>query len=220
MVFPNGHFERKSKGFAAPCQADQIQYRGQRVRAKKFKNNIECILQCLLIDWLISFDCRLFSETCDMFFVMGTLQLLYGLVLMAVFLFKAEMVIHSYSWNQLEKVIKNWIRFQEVKSFDITLLSPLPSMANCICYVYFYNCFGDETNDSFANISELLYQSDWFRHPQHVQKTLLLMMQNAQQEMFYLIFGGFPLNVDTLGRVSKTSYLFPSSIIMRLSDLN
>lgn len=92
-------------------------------------------------------------------------------------------------------------------------------MANCICYVYFYNYFGDETNDSFENISELLYQSDWFKQPQHVQKTLLLMMQNAQQEMFYTTFGGFPLNVDTLGRVSKTSQLFPP-LIVHLSDLN
>lgn len=51
----------------------------------------------LLILWLIYSNFRLFSKTCDMFFVMGTLQLLYGLVLMAVFLFKAEMVIYLYS---------------------------------------------------------------------------------------------------------------------------
>lgn len=89
----------------------------------------------------------------------------------------------------------------------MTLISPLPSMANCIFYVYFYNYFGDETNDSFESISELLYQSDWYKQAEHVKKTLLLMIQYAQQEMFYTTFGGFPLNVDTLARVSINSRL-------------
>lgn len=31
---------------------------------------------------------RLFAKTCDMFFIIGTIQLLHGLVLLAVFLFK------------------------------------------------------------------------------------------------------------------------------------
>lgn len=102
--------------------------------------------------------------------------------------------------------------FQQFKSFDITLLSPLPCMANCICCVYLYTYCGNETNDSFADISELLYQSDWFRQPQHVQQTILLMMQNAQQGMFYATFGGFPLNMDTFGRVISTYFPFPPSI--------
>lgn len=90
---------------------------------------------------------------------------------------------------------------QEFKSFDITLLSPIPSMANCVCYVYLYTNFGEETNKSFENISSLLYEGDWIKQPNHLKKTLLLMMQNVQKPMFYTTFGGFLLNVDTLGRV-------------------
>lgn len=74
-------------------------------------------------------------------------------------------------------------------------------MANCVCYVYLYTKFGEETNESFENISNLLYEADWMKQPNQLKKTLLLMMQYAQQPMFYTTFGGFPLNVDTLGRV-------------------
>lgn len=74
-------------------------------------------------------------------------------------------------------------------------------MANCVCYVYLYTQFGEVTNESFKNISNLLYEADWLKQPNHLKKTLLLMMLNAQPPMFYTTFGGFPLNVDILGRV-------------------
>lgn len=104
--------------------------------------------------------------------------------------------------------------FQEIKNFDDELLSPLPSMMNCICCVFLYTYCGDETNQSFEDVSELLYNTDWIKQPQNIKKTLLLMMQNAQQPMFYTTFGGFPLNMDTFGRVKYTIYSFPHSILV------
>lgn len=140
---------------------------------------------------------------------MGTIQLLYGLVLLAVFIFKAEMVncviYFNINWEILNE---KWNLFQEFKSFDINLLSPIPSMANCVFYVYLYSYYGDDTNKSFENISILLYQADWIKLPNDLRKTIMLMMQYAQQPMFYTTFGGFPLNVDTLGRVRRIPYFW------------
>lgn len=94
--------------------------------------------------------------------------------------------------------------FQAFAHFDIFVsLVSLESVTNSILYVGVYCYYGDQTNECFEKNSNLLYNTDWVTMPHHLKKYLIIMMSYEQQTIFYYVFGGHPLNLQTCARVSR-----------------
>lgn len=71
------------------------------------------------------------------------------------------------------------------------------------CLNLFVYCFyGKIATESFANMSDNLYDSNWQKLPIELQKHLVVMMANAQRPIFYHGFGIAVLNLETFTDVS------------------
>lgn len=66
-------------------------------------------------------------------------------------------------------------------------------------FVYCY--FGKLATESFLNMSDGLYQSNWFKLPVNLQKYFVPMIQNTQRPLYYHGFGIAVLNLETFTKV-------------------
>lgn len=68
---------------------------------------------------------------------------------------------------------------------------------------FLYCYFGQSTTESYENIGQHLFESDWQQLPVNLQKYILLMIQNTQIPLRYNGFGVIVLNLQTFIGVSK-----------------
>lgn len=68
---------------------------------------------------------------------------------------------------------------------------------------FLYCYFGQLATESYANVGQRLFESDWQRLPVNLQKYLLLMIQNMQKPLCYKGFGVIVLDLQTFIGVSK-----------------
>lgn len=67
----------------------------------------------------------------------------------------------------------------------------------------FVYCFcGKMATESFLNMSDCLFESDWIRLPIKFQKTIFFMIYNAQEPIYYRGFGMSTLNMQTFVKVN------------------
>lgn len=70
-----------------------------------------------------------------------------------------------------------------------------------------YCYFGRVTTESFAQMCDCMYDLNWPHLPLELQKSVILMIANMQQPMFYHGFGIVTLDLNTYVRVSKGSHI-------------
>lgn len=71
-------------------------------------------------------------------------------------------------------------------------------MFNLFMYCY----FGMMATESFRNMAECLFESNWLELPIDLQKAILLMIQNIQKPIYYHGFGLSILNLQTFVNVN------------------
>lgn len=76
-----------------------------------------------------------------------------------------------------------------------------------------YNSFGQMTSNSFADIGDDFYAGPWLKLPIHLQKSFILMIQNAQKPRRYDGFGVAHLDLSTLGEVRALNLFFVCNTI-------
>lgn len=76
-------------------------------------------------------------------------------------------------------------------------------MATGIENMVLYNNFGQMTSDSFADFGADFYDGPWLKLPIHLQKSFILMIQNAQEPLRYDGFGVTYLDLSTLNEVNE-----------------
>lgn len=69
--------------------------------------------------------------------------------------------------------------------------------------LFLYCFFGKMASESFDQMTECLYESNWQTFPIEFQKYVLLMIGNAQRPLFYEGFGLVALNLRTFTKVGK-----------------
>lgn len=86
-------------------------------------------------------------------------------------------------------------------SFDIIILVTISSLGLLNIFLYCY--FGKLATESFEEMSNSLYESNWYKLPIKQQKYILLMMVNAKRPLYYHGFGIVILNLETFCNVRK-----------------
>lgn len=74
----------------------------------------------------------------------------------------------------------------------------LAAVSNLFAY-----CFcGKMATDSYSNMAECLYESNWHKLELKYQKYIIIMIANAQKPIYYHGFGIAVLNLETFNKVS------------------
>lgn len=96
--------------------------------------------------------------------------------------------------------------FQQIHhpSFDssITVLTIVVSMSLLFLYCY----YGKIATDSFEEMADCLYQSNWQSLPIELQKYIVFMIANAQRPIIYHGFGVVNLDLQTFTKVNDVKY--------------
>lgn len=72
------------------------------------------------------------------------------------------------------------------------------SCSNLFVYCYFGKC----ATESFENMADILFESNWIEYPVNIQKYYIPMIQNTQRSLYYDGFGVAVLNLPTFVSVS------------------
>lgn len=99
--------------------------------------------------------------------------------------------------------------FKELRHIDgidisFLLLAICIALGNqfLLCY------FGKLATESFDEMSVCLYNSNWELMPINLQRNLIIIMQNAQQPIYYHGFGIAVLNLQTFSKVFSFVFYF------------
>lgn len=68
--------------------------------------------------------------------------------------------------------------------------------------LFMFCLFGKLATDSYAKMSQCLYESNWLALPLDLRKFFILMIQNSQRSIFYHGFGFIILDLETFSRAS------------------
>lgn len=83
-------------------------------------------------------------------------------------------------------------------NFIMLLMAVAVSLSNLSVYSY----FGQIASESYEEMADCLFESNWCEHPVELQKYVLLMVQNIQNPMYYHGFGIANLDLETFTDVS------------------
>lgn len=67
--------------------------------------------------------------------------------------------------------------------------------------VLFY--FGQMLHSNLINLSELIYQSDWYQYPRSVQRFVRLMIMRAQKQFYISAYGILSCHLENFAGVSQ-----------------
>lgn len=84
---------------------------------------------------------------------------------------------------------------------DFKLLQPLISLAVGTGSLYLFCYFGKLTTESFENMSDCTYNSNWQQLDIDLKKYVIFMITNAQQPFRYHGYGMLILNLETFTKV-------------------
>lgn len=73
------------------------------------------------------------------------------------------------------------------------------ALANLFLYCY----FGKMASESYENMSESLYESNWLCLPVDLQKHFIVMIANVQRPIFYHGFKIVNMDLETFTRVRE-----------------
>lgn len=67
--------------------------------------------------------------------------------------------------------------------------------------LFFYCFYGKSATEYYLNFADLLFQSKWYELPNKLQKSIIIMIGNAQQPLYYHGFNIAYLNLETFTNV-------------------
>lgn len=79
-------------------------------------------------------------------------------------------------------------------------------LSGSIMFVYCY--YGEMATESFENIADALYESNWQNLSIQLQKYYILMIGNAQRPLYYHGFHVSILSLNTFAKVMQNCELF------------
>lgn len=83
--------------------------------------------------------------------------------------------------------------------FTIALMVIAISASGANLFLYCY--FGEKSHQAYADLADIFYAANWTHLPVNLQKYFVVMIGNAQPEIFYHGFGVAYLNLNTFLRV-------------------
>lgn len=86
--------------------------------------------------------------------------------------------------------------------------------------IFLYCYFGKSASRSFEKMSDCLYEMDWHKLPNHLQKYIILIIQNGQKPIYYHGMGIVVLNLETFTKVSIMYNLEEKKIEILTENIN
>lgn len=100
----------------------------------------------------------------------------------------------------------NIIEFQQLQQIDLNVVTLLLSTSINLSTLFLYCYFGGMASDSYKQISDCVYNTQWYKLHNRLQKFFVLIIANMQKPLYYHGFGIFILDLGTFIRVSFHQY--------------
>lgn len=156
--------------------------------------------------------CSFFLQTADVYSLILLTQLIFIVLHMTCSVFQMDMVIHKSSilsclYFAFFILFFYWIIYlfvpnQAMKHPDLNFFMILMSLLVSSANLYFYCYYGNRSTNDFAQMAQLLFESNWNEQSVEIQKFFKMMISNAQRPLFYHGFHIVHLNLETYLKVS------------------
>lgn len=135
---------------------------------------------------------------------------------MAAFAFKLDLVIYIFSSiNSLRKlcsqsfismlIYSTFCSFKQFQHLDIGILFIMGVAVSDALSPFLFCFFGKMATDCYINMSDSLFQSNWYILPIELQKCFIVMIGFGQRPIYYHGFNVMILDLETFTAVSKVS---------------
>lgn len=104
--------------------------------------------------------------------------------------------------------------YQECRHLDLALPLLLIATTVNLSTLFIYCYFGLMSSDSYGEMADCLYGSNWQRLPTDLQKYIVLVMANMRRSLYYHGFEVFVLDLRTSLKVNH--YFFFKRIFCRI----
>ena len=93
-------------------------------------------------------------------------------------------------------------KFQEMKHIDYSISILLLAASDVTVHLFILCFFGKVATENFSEMADCMFESNWLKFPVNLQKSLILMIENAQIPLCY---NGYivTLNLETYTKVSE-----------------
>lgn len=91
--------------------------------------------------------------------------------------------------------------FKEIQHIDFNISIVLITIGIIATKLFLFCFFGKMATESFIEMADCLFESNWQSLPIHLQKYFILMINNVQKPLFYSGYGIIILNLETFTKV-------------------
>lgn len=105
--------------------------------------------------------------------------------------------------------------FQQLKHIDFSFTILVMAFFTGILNLFVYCYYGKQATESFEEMGNCLFESNWYELPVNFQKNVRFMIQNMQKPIYYHGFGMAILNLTTFTKVMSNCWFSDS-----FSDFN
>lgn len=123
-------------------------------------------------------------------------HLMCNMIQLACAVFQLDLVI--YPWFPSHLRAKEFIEFQELRHIDFNVAFLVMVSLFKFLNLSVFCLYGKLATDSFEQMEDLLYESNWYELPVGLQKHVIIMIGNMQRPICYHGFGKINLDLDTL----------------------
>lgn len=95
---------------------------------------------------------------------------------------------------------------QQFQQHSIDVILAMTTASVTVTNLLIYCFFGKLATESFAKMSDCVYNMDWHELPIGLQKYLILMIANMQKPLYFHGFGVINLNLETFTKVRITHF--------------
>lgn len=103
--------------------------------------------------------------------------------------------------------------FQQSKNMDFNIFVSICAINTSLCNLFVYCLFGKIATESFENMADCLFETDWPDMSNELQKYLILLIANMQKSLFYHGFEVATLELETFTKVSTSNQNLIHSLI-------
>lgn len=91
---------------------------------------------------------------------------------------------------------------------DFTVITIVGSTMNGMSALFIYCYFGKLATESYAKMSDCVFEMVWYEQPYELRKYFLLMITNMQKPIYYHGFGVATLNLETFVNVIESTCIW------------
>lgn len=174
-----------------------------------FTRFVYIIIRSDISETLLGAYFSLFIESADVYSSYIACCVSCNMLALACATFKLELVFkNSKLINLFEMFLSITIlnllatTIQELEHFDSDTNMLFTTMLSGLLNLFIYCSFGKLATESFGQMSNCLFESEWLKLPVKLQKCYIIIIANAQIPLFYHGFDIIVLNLETFASVS------------------